>query len=93
MQVKTSEYNTLKSQVSSATRKQTGNLAVRDIALLVKPQHLVDSENLTTLFVVVSKFNLKEWETTYEKMCNYVVRPGPACWVCDEAWACLLGTG
>lgn len=72
-QVKVSEYNTLKSQLSAVARKQTGSLSVRDISTLVKPEHLVDSENLTTLFVVVTKFGMDEWRQTYEKLTNHVV--------------------
>lgn len=73
MKVKVSEYNTLKSQLNAASRKQTGSLSVRDISGLIKPQHLVDSENLTTLFVVVSKFAKQEWDAQYEKLTNFVV--------------------
>lgn len=54
-------------------RKAAGSIAVRDVSTMVKPQQVVDSENLATLFVVVSKFNLKEWESTYERLSNYVV--------------------
>jgi hypothetical protein len=35
---------------------------------------LIDSENLSTLFVVVSKFALAEWWQAYEKLSNFVVR-------------------
>lgn len=73
MQVKVAEYNVVKSQMSAALRKAGGSLAVRDISTVVKPQHLVDSENLTTLFVVVSKYSIKEWESCYEKLCDFVV--------------------
>jgi hypothetical protein len=59
--------------MSALARKAGGSLAVRDIATLVKPQDVVDSENLMTLFVVVSKFGLKEWESSYEKLSNFVV--------------------
>lgn len=34
---------------------------------------VLDSENLMTLFVVVSKFGVKDWEATYEKLCDFVV--------------------
>lgn len=27
-----------------------------------------------TLFVVVSKFGVKDWEATYESLCDFVVR-------------------
>jgi hypothetical protein len=73
MQVKTSEYNAVKAQMNALARKAGGSLAVRDIASLVKQQDVVDSENLMTLFVVVSKFGLKEWESGYEKLSNFVV--------------------
>lgn len=73
LKVKVSEYNTLKSQLNALARKQTGNLAVRDISTIVQPQHLVDSENLATLFVLVSKFAVAEWEASYEKLSNFVV--------------------
>eukprot|EP00775_Hariotina_reticulata_P014548 gene14548-104_t len=73
LKVKVAEYNVVKSQMSAAIRKAGGSLAVRDISTVVKPQHLVDSENLTTLFVVVSKYSIKEWESCYEKLCDFVV--------------------
>jgi V-type H+-transporting ATPase subunit C len=69
-----SEYNTVKGQISAALRKAGGSLAVRDISGVVKPGHVVDSENLATLFVVVSKYGVKEWESCYEKLCDFVVR-------------------
>lgn len=46
---------------------------MRDIGGLVKPGQLVDSENLTTLFVVVSKYSVKDWESCYEKLADFVV--------------------
>ncbi|GLC77785.1 hypothetical protein PLESTF_001066900 [Pleodorina starrii] len=73
LKVKVSEYNTLKSQLSQVTRKAQGSLAVRDISTVVKPQHVIDTEHLGTLFVVVSKFSLKEWEDGYAKMADFVV--------------------
>ncbi|GLI62901.1 ATP synthase, subunit C [Volvox africanus] len=73
LKVKVSEYNTLKSQLSQATRRAQGSLAVRDISTVVKPQHVVDTEHLATLFVVVSKFALREWDDSYARMANFVV--------------------
>lgn len=64
----------MKSQLSAALRKAGGSLAVRDISVVVKPEDVLDSENLTTLFVVVSKFGVKDWEATYEGLCDFVVR-------------------
>lgn len=73
LKVRVGEYNTVKSQLSAALRKAGGSLAVRDISAVVKPEQVLDSENLTTLFVVVSKFGVKDWEATYESLCDFVV--------------------
>lgn len=73
LKVRVGEFNTVKSQLSAALRKAGGSLAVRDISSVVKPEQVLDSENLTTLFVVVSKFGVKDWEATYEGLCDFVV--------------------
>lgn len=74
MQVRMSEYNQLKGQVTAAARKQTGSLAVRDLTGLIKPTDAVNTENLITLFTVVSKHDKAEWLTTYETLADFVVR-------------------
>ncbi|KXZ57041.1 ATPvC1 [Gonium pectorale] len=73
LKVKASEYNNLKSQLSQFTRKAQGSLAVRDIHQLVQPQQVIDTEHLTTLFVIVTKFSAKDWKDGYEKMCDFIV--------------------
>nr|BCL66125.1 ATP synthase, subunit C [Volvox africanus] len=87
LKVKVSEYNNLKSQLSQVTRKAQGSLAVRDISTVVKPQHIIDSEHLSTLFVVISKFSLKEWEDGYSKMANFVVPKSSALVAEDNDYA------
>jgi hypothetical protein len=74
--VKLGEFNTVKSQISAALRKAGGSLAVRDISGVVAggpPGLLVDSENLTSAFVVVSKYSVKDWEASYESLADFVV--------------------
>lgn len=89
LKVRLAEYNTLKAQISAALRRAGGSLAVRDIAGLVGPQHLVESENLTSLFVVVSKFGVKEWEAAYEGLADFVV-PRSSAPVAEDADYVLL---
>lgn len=72
------DYNNMKGQLSAVARKAGGSLAVRDINGVVKPHQVVESENMCTAFVVVGKHSVKEWETSYEKMCNFVVGAGAA---------------
>ena len=68
-----SEYSQLKGQVTAAARKQTGSLAVRDLTGLVKPGDAVNTENLITLFTVVSKSDKPEWQKCYENLSDFVV--------------------
>ena len=69
-----SEYNQLKGQVTAAARKQTGSLAVRDLTGLISEDDAVNTENLLTLFTVVSKHDKGEWLSTYETLSDFVVR-------------------
>ena len=73
-QVRVSEYNQLKGQVNALNRKATGNLAVRDLAGLVPKDDCVATENLVTLFAVVSKSARNEWLGCYEQLSDFVVR-------------------
>ena len=80
-----SEYSQLKGQVSAAARKQTGSLAVRDLTGLVKQGDAVNTENLITLFTVVSKSDKPEWLKGYEVLSDFVVSPGPLyAWLHDS---------
>jgi len=67
---KSTSYQQLAGSILAEKRKKTGNLLVRDFTELVQqsPDIYVDSPNLITLFVVVSKHQSKEWEKTYEDL-------------------------
>ncbi|KAH7332074.1 hypothetical protein KP509_20G066700 [Ceratopteris richardii] len=73
LKVRVAEYNNVKGQLSAINRKQAGSLAVRDLSSLVKPEDIVISEHLTTLFVIVSKFSQKDWLSSYETLSTFVV--------------------
>ena len=73
VQVRVSEYNQVKGQVNQQSRKQTGSLAVRALAGVVSSKDIISTENLVTLFVVVSKHTKLEWLSSYEKFCEFVV--------------------
>lgn len=46
---------------------------MRDLASVVNSKDIISTENLTTLFVVVSKHTKLEWQSSYEKFCEFVV--------------------
>ena len=65
----------MKSQLGQSSRKQAGSLAVRDLSSLVNEKHVVSTENLVTLFVVVPRHVKKEWLNGYETITDYIVSP------------------
>jgi len=70
---KLGEVNALKSSLQVLERKSQGNLMVRGLADIVTEDNIMESDYMTTLFVVVPKLSLKDFESTYEKMADYVV--------------------
>ena len=74
LQVRMGEYNQLKGQLTALARKAGGSLAVRDLGGILKPGDMVDTENLTTLFVVVPAHTKGEWLSAYETLSDFVVR-------------------
>ena len=72
--MRVSEYNQQKSALSQQARKQTGTLAVKDLSAVVAEGDVINTENITTLFVVVSKHVKKEWLATYETLTDFIVR-------------------
>ncbi|RKO89032.1 ATPase, V1 complex, subunit C [Blyttiomyces helicus] len=74
MKTKMANYSTVKAQLQGFQRKQTGNLAVRNIADVVKKEYFVlDSEYLQTVVVAVPKSLQSEWIASYEQLTQMVV--------------------
>eukprot|EP00126_Sphaerothecum_destruens_P013068 Sdes_comp22354_c0_seq1m20835 len=74
MKTKFSSYVSLRNNLQAMDRKVTGNLLVRNLDEIVKPEHFVKkSENLITLIVAVPAHSYKEWMSTYESLTKMVV--------------------
>ncbi|KAG2381373.1 hypothetical protein C9374_006362 [Naegleria lovaniensis] len=73
LRFKISEYTNLKQNVQQLERKTSGNLSVRTLDGIIKKEHVLETEYLTTVFVVVSKASIKEWEHDYENLTDMVV--------------------
>lgn len=73
LKAKSSQYIQITNSVSAEERKASGNLLTRDLSDIVKPEHIVESEYLTTLFVAVPKSLSKDWEKTYETITDFVL--------------------
>lgn len=73
-----SNYNNAKTSLVAAERKKTGDLSVRSLHDIVKPEDFIlKSEYLTTVLIAVPKNLKSEFEKTYETLTPNVV-PGSA---------------
>ncbi|CAG9573865.1 unnamed protein product [Danaus chrysippus] len=74
LKMKSSAYNSLKGNLQSLEKKQTGSLLTCNLADLVKKEHFIlDSEYLTTLLVIVPKAMFNDWNANYEKITDMIV--------------------
>jgi len=73
LKMKMTEVGTLKSAIQGAERKTQGNLLVRTLTDIVKEEHVMETEFMTTAFIVVPRHGYKEWYESYERLAQYVV--------------------
>eukprot|EP00041_Stephanoeca_diplocostata_P033188 m.1091382 g.1091382 ORF g.1091382 m.1091382 type:complete len:383 (+) comp24287_c0_seq5:195-1343(+) len=74
MKKKMQAYGKVKGQLMSIERNFAGNLLVRSLNDLVKPEDcILDSEFLVTLMVVVPKQMYDTWKQSYERLTDCVV--------------------
>ncbi|KAL6052746.1 V-type proton ATPase subunit C [Balamuthia mandrillaris] len=73
LRTKASNYNNINQSLAAIERKKTGNLLICDLTDFIKPEDIVETEYLTTLFVIVPKHSQKEWLNTYETLVDNVV--------------------
>jgi len=67
LRTKAATFQTVNQGILAEKRKKSGNLLVRDLTELIKPdENYVNTENLGTVFVIVPKHSSKEFEQTYE---------------------------
>lgn len=73
IRTKSMAYNNLARDLAAEQRKEGSSLLTKNLSEIVKPEHFVETEYLTTLLVVVPKTQVKEWLNTYEKLTNFVL--------------------
>ncbi|KAJ2238470.1 Vacuolar ATP synthase subunit C [Coemansia sp. RSA 1722] len=74
LKTKMTQYNAIKNSLATVRRKQNGNLSVRTLGGVVRPEHCVeDSEYLRTVFVAVPQQLTRDWLNSYERLTDMVV--------------------
>lgn len=67
-------YQTAKSNFLAADRKKNGDLSIKSLHEIVRPEHFVlDSDHLTTVLVAVPKTLVGDFEKSYETITQFVV--------------------
>lgn len=67
-------YQAAKSNFLAADRKKNGDLSIKSLHELVKPEHFVlDSEHLTTILIAVPKSLKKDFLSSYETLTQFVI--------------------
>lgn len=93
LKVKSGEYQQVMQKIAQLAQSQSGSLLTRDFTKEVKEQlkadQLVETEFLTTLFVVVPRNELKEWTKCYEALAPMVV-PRSSVTVVEESDYALM---
>ncbi|GJE85935.1 ATPase V1 complex subunit C [Phanerochaete sordida] len=74
MKAKLQSYNLAKGSLQQMQRKKTGNLSVKSLADIVqKEQFIEESEYMETILVAVPNLLVKDWNTKYERLTNFIV--------------------
>lgn len=89
MKIQVNDYTAIKQALSSIERRSQGNLMTRALSTVVDERHVVESEHLTTLFVVFSAYNEEEFLGCYEQLADFVV-PRSANKVTSDSEHCLF---
>lgn len=67
-------YQTAKSNFLAADRKKNGDLSIKSLHDIVRPEHFVlDSEHLTTILIAVPKSLVGDFYKKYETLTQFVV--------------------
>lgn len=67
-------YQTAKSNFLAADRKKNGDLSIKSLHDIVRPEHFVlDSDHLTTVLIAVPKTLVGDFHKSYETLSEFVV--------------------
>lgn len=70
------DYNGLRSSLAQAERKLQGNFNQRTIVDVVRKEHVISSEKLTTVFLAAPKFAVKDFLEKYESWHEFTTDKG-----------------
>lgn len=87
MKIQLNDYTNTRQALTAIERRSQGNLMNRSLATVVEARHVVESEHLTTLYVVFASYNEKEFLADYESLAKYVVPRSARCIAKENEYA------
>lgn len=68
------QYQTARLNFQAADRKKNGDLSIKSLHEIVRPDHFVlDSDHLTTVLIAVPKALVSDFEKSYETLTDFVI--------------------
>jgi V-type H+-transporting ATPase subunit C len=83
LRIKTQAYSSVEQILNKATKDESGSLLTKDLTNILKNFQPIETEYMTTVFVVVPRNDIKTFENSYETFTEYVV-PRSATPVADD---------
>lgn len=73
MKIRLSDFTATKQALAGIERRSQGTLMTRHLSTIVEAEHVVESEHITTIFVVFPSYNEPEFLGKYEQLADLVV--------------------
>lgn len=73
MKIRLNDYTNTRQAITAIERRSQGNLMTRSLATVVEAEHVVETEHLTTVYVLFPSYNEPEFLTCYETLADFVV--------------------
>jgi len=73
LRIKAQAFASIESVLNKAQKDESGSLLTKDLTNILKNEEIVETEYMTTLFVVVPRNEVKNFESTYETFTEYVM--------------------
>jgi len=73
LRAQSAKYTAAERALAADERQGTGSLTTRGLGDVVKPEDVVETEYLMTVFVVVPKSQYKKWAESYESLSDFVL--------------------
>lgn len=90
MKIRLNDYTNTRQALTSIERRSQGNLMTRALSTIIEEKHVVSSEHITTVFVVLASYLEQEFMSSYEELADLVV-PRSAKKITSDAEYTLIG--